>query len=267
MENENRTWLETLDLLRDEYVISIRDACEILKASRTWVNRYVKPHVRSIYLNSNRRYGKQMAGKLNWVAVAARELDREMTESVWLSKTDFFDLLSRSVVSVTKQTKRVPATALMAKNDAETYLTRREALLTRLSNPKLTDEEYEAVAAEFAENEVCHLGEKERELIGHRCGVAKRGSVPREEVSFPGGIDPMRWIAPHDIKGYGDTDEDVYRRFFRGGYYRVELAMADADGVPGSKIFYLEDPENLEGDGEIYIIPEGKWREHKAGNL
>ena len=50
-----RTWVETLEALKHEYTLSIRDVCRLLKASRPWVNRYIKPHVNTIYLNSGKR--------------------------------------------------------------------------------------------------------------------------------------------------------------------------------------------------------------------
>ena len=48
------------------------------------------------------------------------------------------------------------------------------------------------------------------------------------------------WQAPHDYKGYGDTDEGVYVSFFNQGRIRVECSF----GEKGQKVYYamLPDP-------------------------
>lgn len=266
MEGEKRTWGETLELLRYEYTLSIRDVCKLLKASRSWVNRYIKPHVRSIYLNSNVRDGATSARKCNWVQLAALELEREgMTESTWLHTSDVMDLLERSVVSITKQTKAVPVRCLMTAEAREEYDQEYLQRYQELREPMPADLRVEL----WRELNVLHLKYVDapaKTLLKQTCSITKRGDVERIDVAYPGEFEPAEWIAAHDIKEYGDTDEDIYRKFFRRGYIRIELAVPNENGEIGSKIYYLKDPDPLLGDGKTVIVPESAWREYQAGN-
>lgn len=76
--------------------------------------------------------------------------------------------------------------------------------------------------------------------------VTKRDAVP--PVSCNTYLPPINtWVAPHDIKDYGDTDESIYRRFFRFGYIRIELALPDIKRKEISKkVYYIPDPNVLE---------------------
>ena len=262
MGETKRTWEETLDALENTYTMSFRSVCRLLKASRPWVNRYIKPHVDVIYLNSNRRGELQMGE--NWVKRAAKALDREdMTESVWFNKEQLFALLERSVVQVTKQIKSVPLVYLIDESQRSEYITRREALLSEYKRTKNLQREKELVAQITALPEQ-YIDEDGMELLASHVGIVQRGCAERVEVDYPGTFDPGKWIAAHDLKDYGDTDEDVYRRLFRRGCIRVELCVPDENGEPGSKIYYVEDPEFIENiwDDRALNIPVQIWQKY-----
>lgn len=262
-EENKRTWSEVLDALKHDYTMSIRDVCRLLKASRPWVNRYIKPHVDTIYLNSNRRGEYQLGA--NWVQMAARALGREeMTESTWFHTKELYGLLKRSLVSVTKQTKSVPLVYLMNEEQQESYLKEREQLRERLKKANTLKEEQDLIA-QLAALPGRYLDVDGLELMKSHCGITQRGNVERVDVPYPGAFDPTKWIAAHDIKDYGDTDEDVYRRLFRRGCIRIEICVPDANGEPGNKIYYVEDPEfiNNEWDDRVLNIPEPFWQAYK----
>lgn len=268
---EKRSWQEILEALRETHTTSIRDACELLKVSRPWVNRYIRPHVDAVYLNSGRR-GDHQTGQ-NWVRMAAIALDKEdMTESTWLHTGQILVLLESSLVSVTKQTKRVPVSNLITGDDRKAeYCARRTELLLQAKElwSKPSAEAEKKGLELYQQADLLHLeyvDEAAAKLLERPCGITKRGEVERIDVEYPGQINPACWIAPHDIKGYGDTDEEVYRRFFREGCIRLELTVPDADGAVGSKVYYIEDPERLPsaGDGDkIVIVSEATWRTYK----
>lgn len=262
MTEEKRTWAEVLDALQNDYTMSIRDVCRLLKASRSWVNRYIKPHVDAIYLNSNRR-GEYQVGA-NWVQMAARALEREeMTESTWFHTKTLYGLLERSVVSVTKQIKSVPLVYLIEESMRDNYLQERDALRARLRQANTLKEEQELIA-QLASLPGRYLDEDGLALMKSHCGITQRGNVERIDVEYPGAFDPTKWIAAHDIKDYGDTDEDVYRRLFRRGSIRIEICVADGNGEPGSKIYYVEDPTFIENvwDDRALNIPESVWQRY-----
>ena len=259
-----RTWAETLEALRSEYTLSIRDVCRMLKASRQWVNRYIKPHVDAIYLNSGKR-GDFSVGR-NWVKMAATALERDdMTESTWFSKKQLYALLERSVASVTKQTKYVPVLWLMEPADRDAYIKERETLKERL-NAARTESEAIRLAKELEALPEKFLDKDSLELTDNHCRITERGKVDRVVIPYPGRFDPTVWVAAHDIKDYGDTDEDIYRQLFRAGSIRIELAIPDTDGVVGQKIFYVADPDyipNEWGDWHV-VVPEPAWQAYKS---
>ena len=261
-EEIKRTWDEVLNALEHDYTMSIRDVCRLLKASRPWVNRYIKPHVDTIYLNSNRR-GEYQIGQ-NWVKLAAQLLEREeMTDSTWFHTKALYALLERSVVSVTKQTKSVPLVYLIDEMQREGYLKERDELRARL-NKVITAKEEQDLIAQLVNLPGRYIDEDGLELMKHHCGITQRGKVERIDVDYPGEFDPTKWIAAHDIKDYGDTDEDVYRHLFRRGCIRIEICIPDADGVPGNKIYYVEDPMFIknEWDERALNIPEPRWQQY-----
>lgn len=262
-----RTWTETIMALEDDYTLSIRDVCHLVKASRQWVNKYIRPHVDVIYLSSGKR-GEYNTGR-DWVKMAAQILNREdMTESIWFHKGQLYELLKRSVVSVTKQTKDVPITALMAEADRPRYRKEKEEIFKRLSEAdKANDkEEFRRLNAEMLGLNAKYIDQAGLDLLEQRASIVKRGAVPRIDVPYPGEFDPSIWVSCSDIKDYGDTDEDIYRWLFSTGAIRIELAFSDVNGEIGTKIYYVPDPEpipNIEDDIN-YPIPEGLWQEYKA---
>ena len=72
-------WEDMLHNLQDVYTISFKDACRIFKASRTWVNRYIRPNVRCLYLSNMSTVNGITK---NWVAVASMALKKPMTEKI-----------------------------------------------------------------------------------------------------------------------------------------------------------------------------------------
>lgn len=262
MEEAKRTWEETLDALEHTYTMSFRSVCRLLKASRPWVNKYIRPHVDVIYLNSNRR-GDLQIGE-NWVKRAAAALEREdMTESVWFNTKQLYALLERSVVSVTKQIKSVPLVYLIAEPNRAAYMIQRKDLLKSLKETKSAREEKDLIE-KLTALPGRYLGEAELELVAQHCSIVQRGQVERVDVEYPGAFIPSKWVAAHDIKDYGDTDEDVYRRLFKQGSIRIEIRVPDENGEPGSKIYYVEDPDFItnEWDDRALNIPEPVWQEY-----
>ena len=106
-----RTWPEAVEALATTHTLSVQDICQILHAPRSWVNRFVLPHVDKIYLPDGKRAGKEV--NTNWKEVAAIQLGKDMQDSTWCNKEDFENLIMGSILSVTKQTKLIPAELLV----------------------------------------------------------------------------------------------------------------------------------------------------------
>lgn len=82
-------------------------------------------------------------------------------------------------------------------------------------------------------------------------------------VSYPGSFDPEKWIAVHDRKNYGDTDESVYRMIFSGSYIRIELVFPAESGEMEKKIYYLPDPIKEHKITKDVILSEKEWIKYK----
>lgn len=257
------SWEALIDALRDEYTISFKGACRILKASRSWVNRYVRPFVRSTYIRNNRRGDK--TNGVNWVRMAALKLDKPMTESIWFNTQDFYGYIRSYVISCTKQTKLVPMTFLMPPDQVEEYVKKREALRAKMKEPKsitqfLADlQEYELLYNDYITNNAdVHA------LLDAAVKTTERSKVEPVAVPLPEGF-YNTWHAPHELKDYGDADETLYRSLFRRGCIRIELGLPDENGCVGSKIFYVDDPDPIEAphaEEENFIVPEAAWQRY-----
>ena len=260
------SWHQLLDALKTDYTTSFKDVCRTLRASRTWVNNYIRPFVHSTYISNGRR-GEHFAG-VNWVRVAAITLGREeeMTDSIWFNTEEFQDYIRRSVVSVTKQTKSVPVTALMTAENAEAFVDKRSSLQDEIKAEKdllkriALMEDFETCFTKFVEQDPTT-----KELLRNRVSVTARKKADPVPADLPENYMEV-WFAPHDIKGYGDADETIYRNLFREGAVRVELQLPDENGVPGKKVFYLPDPDPIEAPhpyAQRVCVRESAWREYQ----
>lgn len=254
------SWDELLIALEKTYTISIKDVCKILKASRAWVNRYIRHAVPSVYIRTG--YRGDSCNGVNWLAHASVALNKKMTESIWFDEAAFYKLLNNSIVSVTKQTKLVPLVQLMKPNDAKEYLIEIEKLDESLKSVVSISEREELLEKRFSCYEKYLMKTSEVEtLMKHRKSITKRTEAMPVNVHIPD--DAMNhWVAPHDEKEYGDVDETIYRRFFREGYIRIEIQLVDQNGCIGKKVFYLNDPNPLSGKGDAFTFSEEAWQEY-----
>lgn len=257
---EEKNWNDIIEALRYEYTTSLKDICQLLKASRNWVNQYVRPYVKCIYLNNNIRANKS-AG-VNWVRIASIELDKPMTESIWFHTEELENYIKNSVTSVTKQTKSVPVSYFMTPESLAAYTSELVEMDTVIKNTKNVF----ALTDLYHKRQQCYLkyianDSATKKLFGNLMNVAKRSAAPHTTVPLPK-VPIEEWIAPHDKKKYGDTDEAVYREFFKDGYIRVEIKMADLDGAIGRKVYYIKDPNQIEGSHQSVIVTEQDWQEY-----
>lgn len=262
MEINEKNWDSLIESLRFEYTTSLKDACMLLKASRNWINQYVRPHVKCIYLNNNIRTNK--ATGTNWVHVASITLNKPMTESIWFHTDDLHNFIRNSVSSVTKQTKSVPISFFMSSSKLNEYIKELKEIDDIINNTKNIYKQ----AKLYQVREQCYLNYISNDsitanLFKNQMNVGKRTAAPHTPVSLPD--TPIEeWVAPHDIKKYGDTDETIYRKFFKEGAIRVEIKIPDLNGSIGRKVFYLPDPEPIKDIHKSLIFTEEAWQEYLA---
>lgn len=245
------SWNELVTALDTEYTISIKQVCRIMKSSRNWVNRYITPNVHHIYI-----HGKSGNGP-NFVRIAAKQLDKDMTESVWFNKRDFERYILSSVKNITKQTKTLKKTILMKPRSIPEYEKRVQEIKEQISVSK-SPVHIISLARELRECFKDYLKPEFENL--EFLDKAKR--IKDRYPYVINELDMNKWIAVHDIKDYGDTDEEIYRMLYSEGYIRIEMEMIDCDGCVGNKIFYYPDEEYLGGTDNV-IVSELQYQEIK----
>lgn len=261
-------WSDIVHALKNTHTISTKGICESLKTSRTWVNRYILPHVNSIYISNGIISGEKVS--VQWTKIAEREIGRELVETTWFDTEEYLNLLSQHI-TVSRQTRKIPMEMLF--KNPEEYIMKRKLLEKEYEEEKRKKNKdkaklqgilYEAKKLE----EECMSKSGKKVFTEGKTFITKRSDAEFMEIRVP--EDFVRqtlssWTTPHSEKDYGDTDEKVHRKFFREGYLKIVLEMPDADGVLGKKVFYVKDPEEIEVRTEQYItVKESVYRKYRA---
>lgn len=259
IQNEKfNTWEHLLQALEDEYTISLKDVCKMLKVSRNWVNEYIRPYVKAIYISNG--YG---AGKTDWVKIASIELNKPFTESLWFHEKDFYSYVYKNISSVTKQVKKVPKVYFMTDENRKEYLDEYAQIQKNIEMENNIKKKLQMIKT---------LGNCDRKYIKDDIDIkkmiqdkaihTKRNDTCRISVPMPD-IAISEWQAVHDIKEYGDIDETIYRKLFMEGYIRIELKFPDKTNTNiGNRIYYVPDPEPIKANldnNEYYYIKQEHW--------
>ena len=115
------------------------------------------------------------------------------------------------------------------------------------------------------EIENCHvnflkLDEDTKTLYDNRLlATSKRSIVSNVPVNVDIRNVFREWVAPHELKDYGDTDELVYRMLFANSYIKIVLHVPDVDGVLGEKIFYVHNNMHKYRQEKVILVAEQDW--------
>lgn len=264
-----RTWPEAIQALGKTHTLSVLDICQILHAPRSWVNRYILPHVDKIFLPDGKRAGKEV--NTNWKQVAAIQLGKDMQDSTWCNKEDFDNLIMGSIVSVTKQTKLIPVELLVQDKRAfaeeyNSYTERMEELAGYLREyPDSPIEKYAELASLKKQQKQCYRRQLSNEgravLRGNMPSAATPDATKSIPVRLPS-IPIEKWIAPEDMKDFAETEDTGHKYFFKNGYIRILLSFIDMNGNAVKKAFYVADSETLYHRfvEEYVLISEEVWQ-------
>jgi hypothetical protein len=262
------SWEELLNGLSTEYTTSFRDVCKLLKSSRVWVNKYIRPFVKSTYIRSNKR-GDNTSG-VNWIRLASIQLGREdMKESIWFHTKDLETYLKKNIVSITKQTKKVPYTYFMSEEQIKAYFEERKVFEETINNPNTS---IIARGAAIKLLEVCHYNflkddPKTKTMLKHARKITERTKPSKMPIAIEELPQDFlyRMDAIHDLKDYGDADETIYRNLFKQGEIRIEMNFADNDGQIGKKVYYVPDPDPIKDEHHLgsFCIDEAAWRKYR----
>ena len=252
------TWEQLINALKYEYTTSLKDVCKMLKISRGSLDTYIRPHVNYVYLNNNIR--SEHSKGIDWVRMAALELEKNMTESIWFHTDDLKNYIKSCISSVTKRSKSVPVSFFMTNKKLHDY----QYELAEYDRRIMETKNVMARASLYRERCQCYKkyiykDDATIELFKNQMSVGKRTLASYIPVPLPD-VEICDWIAPHDIKNYGDSDETVHRMFFREGYIKIDLKMIDGDGKLGNKVYYVPDPNPIKGDTDKLIFSEEAWQ-------
>ncbi|MBO4651629.1 MAG: helix-turn-helix transcriptional regulator [Clostridiales bacterium] len=264
-----RTWPEAIKALSTTHTISVQDICQILHAPRSWVNRYILPHIDKIYLPDGKRAGKEV--NTNWKEVAAIQLGKDMQDSTWCNKEDFDNLIMGSILSVTKQTKLIPVELLVQDKKAFAeeygkYTERINELAEKANADPYTPMETYAELADLKKQQATsyrrQLSNEGRQVM--RSNLPSAGN-PDATKSIPVRLPSVpieKWIFPEDLKDFAEVEETGHKYFFKNGYIRIVLSFIDPNGNSVRKNFYVADPEAMYHRlvEEYVLISEEVWQ-------
>lgn len=244
--DKNLEWSAALEALNSTHTTTIKDICRQLKASRGWVNEYITPHISEskIYLPTGRGEG---SNGVNWAYIAAKALNRpDLTEANWYKTEDYLKFIESSISKITRQTIYLPVEMFVKDKEEFAVLYKRyEEKIIGIINEGLNAKNIKAYSRLIFEQnglwKTMLAEENETVVMAGDCAGVGRSKVEHIPCEINVMENIAHWIAPHDIKGYGDTDEEVFRRFFKHGYYRLEFLIEGKSGKSARKVYYLED--------------------------
>ena len=231
-------WEDCVNALDEEYTLTLKDMCKILKCSRAWATRYLKPHLHYIYVGNG-------AGKsANYLLKAKAMLGRsDMNETTWYSKKEFEELIKNNLGQCTRQTILVPIEKLIDVDKLAFFLK--------------TFTPLDAIIEEFKKNEniewLNHTINEHDQIIEQNIDARFKDAYKDLPSCYKRTLSPVipiqkdfkefdlhNLIAVHDIKEYGDCDETIYRKIFLKGCVRTVLRLPDQNGEISEKVYYVD---------------------------
>lgn len=228
-------WNACLAALKRDYTLDIKSACRLLMCSRSWFDKNIHPFIHNIYLSQH------------YAGLAGRALEEiSMTSSVWLHAKEFEDLILSHITNVTRRTINVPIEVLIDPDKIEDFRTRyREidedtALLRSIKSE---------MKKKLMEESLSSTGKILCNDFPALCNDRTKSPAVPFNISH---LDISKLIAVHDMKNYGDTDEEMHRKLFCAGACRLELHINGSN-----KIYYYlpEDPVFSHADDTVKMLP------------
>lgn len=261
---KDRTWPEVLELLQTTHTICMRDICQQLKSSRTWVAQYIMPYLDKLYLDTGFR-GNKMTTK-SWTKIAAIMLNdnKYLANSLWCNEEQYDRLIRMHVVSVTKQTKYIPFELLVKDKHqfAKEYNQIAESISKKEADMRYNGYDKEIIRLLNAEKkQLEEIVEKHMSDIGKMVRskgatlITKRSNTIPINVTLP--ETPIsEWRALHDEKSYGDTDESVLRNFFQKGCLRVEVRIPDPKEIKDPAAIFASNQATICASTHVKLADE-----------
>lgn len=253
-------------LLQTTYRLSTKDICRRLQCSRSWVNKYVRPHVKHVYVATG------FGGRSVPAALVLKNAGIiETEEATWYDEEGFIGfILSNSKFH--QRSKMVYLENYVEdvegwKNRCNGYFEARDEALGTKQFEK-TMMKLNQLDIELRLDLKDYLSPQGKLLLAGECRPHRRTAADWVEVACPDET-VSAWRTVADMKGYGDVDEVIHRRLFAEGCVRCTTELPDIDGQLGKKVFYVEDPDPNTPDEEKcligleFVLSYSQWLRHK----
>lgn len=237
-----KDWENLIYELTYTYTTSIKKVCRLLKCDRKWVDRYIRPHVHYVYISNGK--GKD---SVDYLFIASVELNKVITESVWLNTFEFEELIIKYITDCTRQTINVPIELLIESKNIQSFQEVYKATFDKIEIAKKS-KKYEELAELYnykntlTQNNLSDIGKKIYTMLPN---PYKRTNSKEIDCPIPS-FKLSELQAVHDMMDYGDSAEEVYRTLFKKGCYKLKLHIPDKDGCVSDKVYYLRPKENIE---------------------
>lgn len=214
---------ELENALQTEYTITIRNACNILHASRQWVNDFVRPFVHYVCV-------KPCQARLLGVS-----------ESIFLSMNDFRQLILNNL-TFSRRTIRISLDQLLDQKTRNQVLAKCKQLDLQIA--QVSTQKMPACAEQLRMKKdkiiLQNLTDSAKELYGSKPNAQRRTLYNAIPCRCYVELSQLETIA--SMKRPGDYDEIIFRQLFNKGAIRCELNLPSKDGLISQKIYYYVEP-------------------------
>ncbi len=253
----DKRWEKCLGLLIYEYTLTIKDICQILKCSRAYFDRYIKPFLHYIYISNGAGNSPNF---LFWANYKLEELriERYLTATTYFSRDEFENYMKSHIIDVTRQTIRVPIEKIVRQGQIDEFVEAFRDYTSDAINMSLQDALSKGMKPSKIRNSRKELESKRHEIIARYLSSNgldiytnlpskyKRNKTERVNCITKLNIETLNLgnlLSVHALKDYGDAEEEIYRKIFTSGYYRILFSFSDEKGNISEKVYYLP-PDN-----------------------
>ena len=272
---------EMADAVASRYTLTRRDVCQLLKFSDSTFKRYVHVNVEHVYDNTQRPamtyYDREQL--LDFIAEHVKLEQRVKYVNIenYVEDWDAYNAALDAIDAELRNDLRnfaenpVGANGELLGEDTGEYKEwkaiagrlNRRGRYVRFSATRDEVDELPELMREYIrkyrvekrvrEAQFANVSEEARGLMNVRVDEHKRTSL--EFVDITDAADELIQALKKDIPVWenvasvrmeGESDEEVYRRLFKGSGHqaniRVTLTMPDKDGLPGKRVYYVADP-------------------------
>ena len=228
------SFADVVNAASEEFNLTIKEACQILRCSRNWFCDYVRPNIEYIYLSNGSSGGPDYARIV--ANILGEDNARTRKESVYLNARQFFTFVYDRI-RCERQSKWVHISALIESQKLQTYYQKKLWLIVAIENGEYSEAKFHTEMKRLNELYIPHYALLEP-VSKYKRSQAKFVQVEKEKIFL------KQFMTVGDWMDYGDVPETVYREIFEKGMLKVTLSI-EHEGETTQKVYYEPDPEMI----------------------